>query len=199
MPEVRCSRMVPADVARTWDFVKEIDNWAKLIPGYQHHEKLDDRRSRWTVRGEVGVLARTVDLEVAITEWVEETRVGFEITGISEMASGEGSFHLLGVGARIGDGAPSEGGTDAAAEDPASTSWLARLLRRIRRALSRRPADTGPAQVVGDGHTGFEFELGIRAGGMVGPVVNVMLESLIQKVGEEFADEIVAAIEGNAG
>ena len=199
MPEVRCSRMVRADVDRTWDLVKEIDNWAKLIPGYQHHEKLDDRRSRWTVRGEVGVLARTVELEVAITEWVEKTRVRFEITGISEMASGNGVFHLLGVGSRIGEGAASEGGAGGAAGDLLTVSWLTRLLCRIRRSLSRRRVDIEPGRVVGDGNTGLEFELEVRAGGMVGPVVNVMLESMIQKIGEEFADEIVAVVEGSRG
>ena len=43
-----------------WDFVREMDHWAPLLTGYQKHEKQSDTESIWTLKGDVGMLARTL-------------------------------------------------------------------------------------------------------------------------------------------
>ena len=65
--EYTTTTRVPID--RVWDFVQEMDNWGRFVTGYQKHEKQDDTHSTWTLKGDVGVLSRTLTFKVVITEW----------------------------------------------------------------------------------------------------------------------------------
>jgi len=84
--------MVNAPIESCWDFVKVMDNWAPFIKGYSKHKEISDRESIWTIIGDVGVLSRTVDLRVNITEWVEPSKVTFKLEGINERVTGKGLF-----------------------------------------------------------------------------------------------------------
>lgn len=193
MPEVQCSRAVIAELARSWDFVKEMDNWAVLLPGYQRHEKLDEVHSKWTVRGEVGVLARSVDLEVTIDEWVEQEKVAFSLKGLTEIVTGDGVFRMRGPGSVIT--APVIDARKTASSARPRRSWFRRFLDLFKRSSSVAATPAAAPRVIADGESGFDFELGLTAGGMTGPLVNTMLDSLIVKLCEEFATNVAAAIE----
>ena len=39
-----------------------MDHWAPFLTGYQKHEKQSETESVWTLKGDVGVLARTLAL-----------------------------------------------------------------------------------------------------------------------------------------
>ncbi|MED1469782.1 SRPBCC family protein [Bacillus salipaludis] len=75
-----------------WGFVKDMDHWAPLVPGYIHHEKLDNRNSTWEFKSDIGIMKKKVKLLVEITEWNEPTRVSFNLKGIKEKYSGGGYF-----------------------------------------------------------------------------------------------------------
>src|SRR5205807_1342508 len=90
MPEVTHTTHVAAPVDRVWDFVRDMNNWAPLLTGYQSHEVKDERRSVWTLRGDVGILSRTVQLDVYITEWAGPDRVSFTLKGLNEVVEGGG-------------------------------------------------------------------------------------------------------------
>ncbi|WP_017187589.1 CoxG family protein [Alkalibacillus haloalkaliphilus] len=81
---------VPIDVV--WEFVSQMDNWAPLVPGYMHHEIINDRNSTWTFKGEVGKMYKTVSLKVEIQEWIEPEKVTFKLIGINENVIGHGYF-----------------------------------------------------------------------------------------------------------
>jgi carbon monoxide dehydrogenase subunit G len=183
LPEVIYSKTLPASEAQIWGFVKDIDNWAGFIMGYQSHEIVDDRHSSWTVRGEVGVLARTVSFDVTITEWVEPERVRFELEGTTERFDGEGSF-------LIGAAAQPEG------IDFVGTQRRGGVLRRLfRRIFARRAAKRRAAKVADSAAgTEFSFRLIMQAGGMTGPVVNAMMEPLMVKAADELAEKLTAEI-----
>ncbi len=70
-----------------------MDNWARLVPGFQHLVKIDDRESVWTVKGDLGVVSRIVEFRVHITEWLEPSQVAFGLEGLNENAKGVGMFH----------------------------------------------------------------------------------------------------------
>jgi carbon monoxide dehydrogenase subunit G len=78
--------------APIWEFVKVMDHWAPLVPGYISHEILSDRESTWSFKGDIGIMKKTVKLKVDITEWIEPTKVTFNLTGLSENFSGNGYF-----------------------------------------------------------------------------------------------------------
>ena len=60
--EYATTAKLPVDVI--WDFVREMDNWAPFLTGYQSHEKQSEDESVWTLKGDLGSLTRTVTLQV---------------------------------------------------------------------------------------------------------------------------------------
>lgn len=181
MPETTCSRSLDAEPVRVWDYVKDMDNWAQFIMGHQAHELLDDKHSVWTVKGELGVLARTVVFEVDITEWIEPSRVRFTITGKTEQFDGEGSF-LIG------------GQPDLAGLPPKRRGWFRRLFARLSRRS--RGDERAPAPESG---TSFACWLRMDARGMTGPVVNAMIEPLMSRAADDLAEKLRGAILARAG
>ena len=73
---------VPVGIEHVWDFVSDMEKWAKLVPGYNAHEMIDDKHSTWTFKGNVGVLKKTVEVEIIILEWVSPSTVTFELKGL---------------------------------------------------------------------------------------------------------------------
>ena len=82
-----------------WGYVREMDNWAPFLRGYQSHEKQSDVDSVWVLKGDVGVLARTVRFQVTVTEWAGPARVSFALRGLNEPMQGTGAFAMEAVGA----------------------------------------------------------------------------------------------------
>jgi carbon monoxide dehydrogenase subunit G len=83
---------IPLDVM--WDFIKDFDNWAPMIKGYESHEKIDEKKSVWMIRGEFGSFSRLTKFNNTITKWVEKEQVAFEMTGVNEPVTGDGSVTL---------------------------------------------------------------------------------------------------------
>lgn len=78
-----------------WNFVKDMDNWAPLVPGYVYHEKLNNRQSTWEFKGDIGILKKKVSLLIDIKEWIEPNKVSFDLQG--EKYSGEGYFEVRAI------------------------------------------------------------------------------------------------------
>jgi carbon monoxide dehydrogenase subunit G len=79
-------------IKEVWEFVKDMDNWAPLLPGYISHEKKSEQQSNWTFKENVGILKKKISLQVTIKEWIEPTRVTFDLKGINENMTGHGYF-----------------------------------------------------------------------------------------------------------
>ncbi|MED3563370.1 SRPBCC family protein [Bacillus xiapuensis] len=92
MPSGMHQIVMDLPIETIWDFVKEMNNWAPLVPGYIRHEKLNDRQSTWEFKTEIGIMKKKVQLLVEITEWNEPTRVSFTLKGLKEKYNGSGYF-----------------------------------------------------------------------------------------------------------
>jgi carbon monoxide dehydrogenase subunit G len=92
MPEVEYKTIVKAPLEAVWDFVSDMNNWAPYLKGYQKFETLNDTESIWTLKGDIGVLCRVVQIKVIITEWREPDKVAFKLEGITERVTGSGTF-----------------------------------------------------------------------------------------------------------
>ncbi|GEK30000.1 MAG: SRPBCC family protein [Kurthia sp.] len=86
------STTVKASQAEVWNFVSDMEKWAKLVPGYREHTIINDKQSTWKFAGNVGVLKKEVEVQIDITGWEEPTKISFELTGISDKFKGAGSF-----------------------------------------------------------------------------------------------------------
>lgn len=92
MPAATFTTSIGIPAARVWSFVDDYENWAPLFPGYQGHRLTGDGGSVWTVRGDLGMFSRIVEIDVRITERRERESVAFAVKGTYENVAGSGAF-----------------------------------------------------------------------------------------------------------
>lgn len=180
---------VAAPVERVWSYVEVIPNWAPFLVGFQKLELVDDRRSVWTLRGDVGVLAREVEIQADITAWEPPRRAEFTVTGLTERLTGSGWFTL------------SPAGSPVAA--PARPPWWRRLRFALARWLLRRlsgsprpaprPESGAPAQ------SRLHFHLEIAPGGPMAPMVELLMRPMIEPAAQDFLREIQRELSREGG
>jgi hypothetical protein len=194
VPEVEYATTAKLPVPVIWDFVQEMDNWAAFVAGYQSHEKLDDERSVWVLKGDVGVLARTVTFRVRIVEWAGPSRVRFALEGVNEPMEGEGTFLL--------EAYEEERATGPSA--PAREGLWSRLVLRVARFFYRlrhgraaraESADAGPAA----GTSRLTFRLRVSPGGPMAPMVDALMRPMMLPAAEDLANRILGTLEERHG
>jgi len=195
MPEVEYATTAQLPVDAIWEFVQEMDNWASFVTGYESHEKQNDDDSTWVLKGDVGVLARTVKFAVHVDEWAGPERVSFSLKGLNEPMDGSGTFLL------------SKYEDETSASEPAPQpreGFLTRLFTAIARffyglvhgrAERAQSADSGPAA----GASRLVFRLRIDPGGPMAPMVNAMMKPMLMPAAEGLANQIMATLEERHG
>lgn len=185
MPEVEYSTTMRLPLEPVWAFVSDMNNWAPFLTGYQTHEIVDKTDSIWTLKGDVGILSRVVELRAHITEWSEPEKVSFTLTGLNEAVEGGGT---LVIGRCEAAAAP--------APEKAREGLLARLFRFLFK-LFRGGAPERAALPAGASAEGsrLTFTLRMDAGGPTGPLVNAMLAPALQPAVEDLANKIAAHLE----
>ncbi|MEH7113878.1 SRPBCC family protein [Neobacillus niacini] len=81
---------IPVNVI--WDFIRDANNWAPLVPGYIQHERINDRLITCEFKSDLGIMKKKVSLVIDIKEWNEPARVSFELRRTNEKYIGEGYF-----------------------------------------------------------------------------------------------------------
>lgn len=92
MPSGTHTTALDIPIEKVWDFVSDMNRWAPLVPGYIEHEILSDKQSTWVFKGDIGIMQKTVKLQIDITEWREPTLVTFDLKGLNENFAGNGYF-----------------------------------------------------------------------------------------------------------
>lgn len=187
MPEVEYTTTMALPRAVVWDFIKDMNHWAPFLTGYQTHEIVDETDSIWTLKGDVGILSRMVKLQAHITEWVDEQRISFTLTGLNEKVDGGGVLVMSDVVA------------DAPPPPAPRRRWFGRrFLDWMFRRLFRRIHGEGPKRhelAAGAARVRLTFTLRMDAGGPTGPLVNAMLGPALLPAAEDLANKIAAHLE----
>lgn len=89
------TEIVQTDSAALWGFLQDKGRWAQLVPGYLHHEILADHEMIWVFKGDFGIIEKAVKLQLHVKEMVEDKKVAFDITGLSDNINGDGYFAVL--------------------------------------------------------------------------------------------------------
>ena len=190
MPETEYSTTARLPVETIWDFVREMDNWAPFVTGYQSHRKEDERDSRWVLKGDVGVLSRTLEFRVRVSEWDAPHRVAFELEGLNEPMRGGGEFRMERW--QQGEAAPPA----AAPRRRGPLRWLEALFRwlfRLAHGGVERVAPEAPGPAGGGAR--LTFRLRLDPGGPMAPMVSAMMKPALRPAAEELANRIVAQLE----
>lgn len=85
-------------IEEVWAFVKDMDHWAPLVPGYIQHKKLSSRQSIWDFYADIGIIKKKISLMVTIREWIEPTKVTFDLKGMVDNFTGNGYFEAKPLG-----------------------------------------------------------------------------------------------------
>lgn len=206
-----------------WDYLSNFDNWAEFVVGFQEFRIVDERTSVWTLRGDVGVLAREVDLEVVLLEQALGQRATYSITGISERLEGTGTFEIAPREAADADASgPEQLAGESATDTPThlkKQGWWRRLIRRWALAILRRQhariartrqeasamaSENSHGQPRGkqDLATGsgavLTFTLNVTAGGAMAPMVEMLMRPLLEPSAEDFSIRIREQLEGTS-
>ena len=188
MPEVEYTTKMALSRELVWEFVKDMNNWAPMLTGYQKHEIIDDKDSIWTLKGDVGILSRMVRLKAHVTEWSDRDRVAFTLEGQNEKVDGGGLLVMEDVVA------------DAPPPPPPPKRWFGRrFMDWLARKMFRRMHGEGPKRLAApagaEGGTRLTFTLRMEAGGPTGPLVNAMLGPALLPAAEDLANKIAAHLE----
>jgi carbon monoxide dehydrogenase subunit G len=197
MPEVEYVTTMRLAPEQVWEFVRDMNNWAPFLTGYQKHEIESETDSVWTLKGDVGVLSRTVRFKAHVTEWNGPERVSFTLTGIDEVVEGGGTLSI----AKPATGAAAAGAA-VAIEKPKKVGLWRRFVDGLFRWLFRRMHGSGPKRLgptAAEAGSQLTFRLRMDAGGPAGPLVNAMLAPALQPAAEDLANKIAAHLEKTHG
>ncbi len=186
MAEAEYSTSAALPIDTIWEFVREMDNWAHMLTGYQEHRKESEHDSVWTLKGDVGVLARVVKFRVRVTEWAGPERVSFELEGLNEQMSGDGEFRMSGAGEPTPQPAARKGPFRRIVEA------VFRFFFRLRHGRAKREV---PAAANAAGGTRLTFRLRVDPGGPMAPMVNAMMQPAMLPAAEDLAEKIMAHLE----
>lgn len=77
-----------------WSYVRDMDNWVSLLPGYEDHVWHNDKQSTWMLQGEFGGLQKVVyvDVEMTLNEQLHE--ITFHIAVQNMQVTGGGSIRV---------------------------------------------------------------------------------------------------------
>lgn len=184
-----------------WAYMASFPNWAPHVVGYQGLREVDDKTTVWTLRGDVGILSREVEIEVEVSAWDEGRSAAFTLNGLTERMTGTGSFEVR------PDDEPAPAAAAPAA--PERLGWWARFRRRMARRMIRRargtspaPAAAAPVAAAAAGTAGpaswLTFRLEVAPGGPMAPMVEMLMEPLLVPAAEDLSLQIQQALEGDA-
>lgn len=92
MIEAEQSVLVNVGIDEVWHYVKDMQKWAGMMPGYRECTIIDANDSLWMLKVGVGGLVRTVKVRVHVEEWEEPERVSFSYRLEGDPVQGAGSY-----------------------------------------------------------------------------------------------------------
>ncbi|MEK3729395.1 SRPBCC family protein [Lysinibacillus sp. FSL W8-0953] len=75
------------------EFIQNKEQWAVLIPGYLHHELLNENDMIWVFQGDFGIIQKAVKVELKVKK-SDAYQILFDLEGLSDPINGDGSFEI---------------------------------------------------------------------------------------------------------
>ncbi|MCS5503931.1 SRPBCC family protein [Lysinibacillus sp. A4] len=75
-------------------FIHNKEQWAVLIPGYLHHELLNEDDMIWVFQGDFGIIQKAVKVKLKVQK-SEVHQIQFDLEGLSDPINGNGSFEII--------------------------------------------------------------------------------------------------------
>lgn len=138
MIETEQTIAIDAPIADVWSYANDIKAWAKLMPGLQDCEIVDENDSHWTLKVGVGALVRTVKVFVHVDRWAGPDEVDFTYSLQGDPVNGGGVYRARSIGP---DQTEITLGVRVVGEGPMAPMWEAMgkpLLPKFARAFAEQ-------------------------------------------------------------
>jgi len=89
----QCSKEINIQKEKLENFIQNREQWAVLIPGYLHHEILNENDMIWVFQGDFGIIQKAVKVELKMKK-SDAHQVLFDLEGLSDPINGDGSFEI---------------------------------------------------------------------------------------------------------
>ncbi|MGN1402269.1 MAG: CoxG family protein [Bacillus sp. (in: firmicutes)] len=94
MPSGKETIVIQARQETVWDFVKDLDCFAPLIPGYTAHEVINEYEGTWEFVGDFGFMKKKIKMKVDHIVRIEPSSITFDLKGLNESVEGEAKFEV---------------------------------------------------------------------------------------------------------
>lgn len=89
----QCNKEINIQKEKLENFIQNREQWAVLIPGYLHHEILNENDMIWVFQGDFGIIQKAVKVELKMKK-SDAHQVLFDLEGLSDAINGDGSFEI---------------------------------------------------------------------------------------------------------
>lgn len=88
------SKVINVQKNKLEGFIHNKEQWAVLIPGYLHHELLNEDDMIWVFQGDFGIIQKAVKVKLKVNK-SDAYQIQFELEGLSDPINGNGSFEII--------------------------------------------------------------------------------------------------------
>ncbi|MED4701907.1 SRPBCC domain-containing protein [Lysinibacillus capsici] len=90
----QCSKEINIQKEKLENFIQNREQWAVLIPGYLHHELLNEDDMIWVFQGDSGIIKKAVKVKLKVKK-SDAHQIQFDLEGLSDPIIGNGSFEIM--------------------------------------------------------------------------------------------------------
>ena len=98
MIDTEQTALIDVGIDKVWTYVKDMERWASIMPGYRECEIIDENDSVWTLKVGVGALIRTVKVRVHVDQWDGPEQVHFSYRLQGDPVEGGGTYNARAIG-----------------------------------------------------------------------------------------------------
>ncbi|MCR6525330.1 SRPBCC domain-containing protein [Lysinibacillus capsici] len=88
------SKVINVQKNKLESFIHNKEQWAVLIPGYLHHELLNEDDMIWVFQGDFGIIQKAVKVKLKVNN-SDAHQIQFDLEGLSDPINGNGSFEII--------------------------------------------------------------------------------------------------------
>lgn len=88
------SMIIEAPGEWVWEYMKDFEHWAPLIPGYVSHNIISSKESTWVFTTDLGIIKKKIEFSLEILSMQAPRSLTFQVEGINEGFTGHGNIEV---------------------------------------------------------------------------------------------------------
>lgn len=86
------SMIIDAPIEQVWNFMRDFESWAPLVPGYVSHKIKDSTKSSWVFTTDLAMIKKKIEFDLEILSQHAPRSMTFQVHGTNEGFTGHGNI-----------------------------------------------------------------------------------------------------------